>query len=169
MIKRVMSILLVLLLCSTACAGMAEQARSAMEVLDFTCGMADGGSFTLHEHLGKVVLVNFWATWCGPCCAEMPAINELAAYYAETDDVTILTVNLGDRIEVVQRFLEDNEYTMPVACDINNEIAMLYGVYSIPATVIFDKNGEVGSAWIGVTGEIEEIYLHTVDIIEGFR
>lgn len=167
--KSIMSILLVLLLCSTAYAGTAEQAVSALASLDFTCDTADGGTFTLREHLGKVVFINFWATWCGPCCAEMPAINELAAYYAEADDVTILTVNLGDRIDVVQKFLKDNGYTMPVACDVSNEIAMLYGVYSIPATVIFDKDGEVGSAWIGVAGNTDEICQHIADIIEALR
>lgn len=167
--KRILSILLALLLCSTAFAGMAEQTGSALEASDFTCDMADGGNFTLREHLGKVVFINFWATWCGPCCTEMPAINELAAYYAEADDVTILTVNLGDRTDVVQRFLKDNGYTMPVACDVSNETALLFGVYSIPATVIFDKNGAVNNAWIGVTGEIDEICPRIVDIIEALR
>lgn len=169
MIKRILSILLALLLCAAVCIGTAEQAGSALEKSDFTCTMADGGAFTLHDHLGKVVLINFWTTWCGPCRTEMPAINELAAYYAQADDVTILTVNLGDKIDVVQKFLEDNGYTMPVACDVNNAVALLYGVYNIPATVIFDKNGDVNSAWIGVSGEIDEICPHIINIIEGLR
>lgn len=169
MMKRVMCLLLALLLCGTVCAETAEPAVSMLETLDFTCDTADGGTFTLSEHLGKVVFVNFWATWCGPCCMEMPAINELAARYAESEDVTILTVNLGDRIDVVQEFLKDNGYTMQAACDVNNDVVMLYGVYSIPATVIFDKNGEVYTAWIGVAGSVDELCQHCVDIIEELR
>lgn len=169
MMKRVTGILLAVLLCCAAWLGAAEEKASALEILDFTCETADGEVFTLHEHLGKVVFINFWATWCGPCCAEMPVINDLAAHYAETEDVTILTVNLGDRMDVVQAFLQENGYTLPVACDVNNDAALLYGVYSIPATIIFDKNGDIFSAWTGTLAEIDEACSRLIELIEGLR
>ena len=72
---------------------------------DFTAELADGGSFTLSEQSDKVVLLNFWATWCGPCVQEMPAFEKLAEEYK--DDVAILAVNCQEDTKTVDKFIEE--------------------------------------------------------------
>ena len=82
---------------------------------DFTVSLADGGEFTLSDHEGKVMLLNFWATWCGPCVGEMPAFEKLQETYGE--DLALLAVNCGEDEDTVTSFLEKKGYTFPVVLD----------------------------------------------------
>lgn len=113
--------------------------------LDFTAQMTDGSSFTLSEQAGKVVLVNFWATWCGPCVRELPDIARLHEEYSSGEQVRIITVNLGESASTVQRFLDRQSYSLPVILDPNRTISGPYNITNIPRTVIFNKDGTV--AW----------------------
>lgn len=111
--------------------------------LDFTAQLTDGRSFTLSKQAGKVVLVNFWATWCGPCVKEMPDIEKLYKEYSSSGQVEIVLVNCGESTKTVQAFLSRNQYTMPMAYDTSGRISGAYGVSAIPRTVIFGKDGTV--------------------------
>lgn len=165
--KRLAAILLsLLMLCSFA---LAESEPSVLEIFDFTAALASGETFTLSDHLGEVVFVNFWATWCGPCVYELPAINDLYAKYQDAEDVTVVSVNCGDRASIVSAFLADKGYALPAVCDEDNAICMHYGVSSIPFTVIFDKTGAVGGAWVGVVADVSEICDHYSNAIEALR
>lgn len=117
--------------------------------LDFTVELTDGSSFTLSEQAGKVVLVNFWATWCGPCVREMPDIVKLYNEYAGGDEVEIIFVNCSESAKTVQAFLDRQKYTVPVACDTSNAISNAYNVNAIPRTVIFGKDGTVTKDFTG--------------------
>jgi len=117
--------------------------------LDFTVDLTDGSSFTLSEQAGKVVLVNFWATWCGPCVREMPDIVKLYNEYASGDEVEIIFINCGESAKTVQAFLNRQKYTVPVACDTSNAISNTYNVNAIPRTVIFGKDGVVTNDFTG--------------------
>ena len=116
---------------------------------DFTAEMADGTSFTLSEQAGKAVLVNFWATWCGPCVQELPDIAELYVEYAGGGEAEIILVNCGESAEAVDAFLERNGYALPVAYDPATTIAGAYGVNAIPRTVVFGRDGTVVADYTG--------------------
>ena len=90
---------------------------------DFTGELMDGTSITLSELQGKPVIINFWATWCGPCVKEMPAFERLKDDFG--DKIGIIAVNCGDDAETVKDFVEENGYTFPVVLDEEYSISML--------------------------------------------
>lgn len=116
---------------------------------DFTAELVDGTTLTLSELQGKPVIINFWATWCGPCVKEMPAFERLKADYG--DEIGIIAVNCGDDAETVKEFVEKNGYTFPIALDETYDISMLYPTNGIPYTVILDENGTVSHLSTGAT------------------
>ena len=108
---------------------------------DFTGELMDGTSITLSELQGKPVIINFWATWCGPCVKEMPAFERLKDDFG--DKIGIIAVNCGDDAETVKDFVEENGYTFPLVLDEEYSISMLYPTNSIPYTVVLDAEGKV--------------------------
>ncbi|MBD5134126.1 MAG: redoxin domain-containing protein [Clostridiales bacterium] len=136
--------------------------------LDFTVQMADGSSFTLSEQAGKVVMVNFWATWCGPCVRELPDIARLYEEYSSGEQVKIVTINVGESVSTVQRFLDRQSYTIPVAFDTNRIISGRYNITNIPRTVIFNKDGTVSWDHIGAltSGNYERLKSVIEDALE---
>lgn len=118
---------------------------------DFTLMDQYGNAHTLSEYKGKTVFLNFWATWCPPCKAEMPYIEELYYEYGENEgDVVILGVAMpkmgreGTREEIM-KFLEENKYTFPVVFDESefHDVAYQYYINAFPTTFIINKEGNV--------------------------
>ena len=122
---------------------------------DFTVQTMDGGDVKLSDFFGKPVIINFWATWCGPCKVELPAFQ--AAYEEYGDEIFFLMVNLTDgyrdTVETVKEFVADNEYSFPVYFDTAYNGAEAYSVYSVPLTVMIDKNGTVFQKHLGTMSE----------------
>ncbi len=110
------------------------------EVLD-----KDGNPVKLSDFRGKPVVLNFWATWCPPCKAELPDFDEAAATYG--DKVHFLMVNLTDggrdTVDGVKAFVAENGYTFPVYFDTTYSAANAYRVYSIPTTYLINADGEI--------------------------
>ena len=110
---------------------------------DFTVYDKDGNAVKLSDFRGKPTIVNFWASWCGPCKSEMPDFQEIYAEYGSK--INFLMVNLTDGMqetkESAKAFLDSTGYTFPVYYDLNQDAAATYGVYSIPATYFFDAEG----------------------------
>lgn len=133
------------------------------EYRDFTAVLADGSSFTLSDHAGTVILLNFWATWCGPCVGELPAFSMLTEKYG--DDLTLLAVNLGENGESVKRFLEKNGYEFSVALDPELEIGGLYPSDGIPYTVLIGQDGKIASVHLGAdkADVMYEVYCGEID------
>ena len=131
---------------------------------DFTATLTDGSEFTLSDHEGKVILLNFWATWCGPCVGEMPAFEKLQETYGE--DLVLLAVNSGEDGGTVTSFLEKNGYTFPVALDPEYAVAMLYPIDAIPYTVIIGTDGKVAVTQVGA-GDADTMYAHYSELIDG--
>ena len=117
--------------------------------LDFTLELLDGSSFTLSEQAGKAVLVNFWATWCGPCVREMPDLAQLYADYGDSDEVAILLINCGESASAVESFLEEKGFAFPAACDGDLAVAAAYNATAIPRTVVFGRDGTVAADFVG--------------------
>lgn len=115
--------------------------KEGVQAPDFTGELIDGTSITLSELQGKPVIINFWATWCGPCVKEMPAFERLKDDFG--DKIGIIAVNCGDDAGTVKDFVEENGYTFPVVLDEEYSISMLYPTNSIPYTVVVDAEGRV--------------------------
>lgn len=130
---------------------------------DFTAETAGGDSFTLSEQSGKVVLLNFWATWCGPCVGEMPAFEKLDKEYGE--ELAILAVNCEEDKETVNQFISDNGYHFPIAYDLEGKIAEQYPCDGIPYTLVIGKDGTVKNIYIGASGADEQYkeYKRAID------
>lgn len=115
---------------------------------DDTFAMLDGGLATFADFAGKPVVVNFFASWCEPCRAEMP---DFAAVHAELgDDVTFLGVNLRDRESDARALLAETGVDYPVARDASGALAEAFGVVNMPSTFLLDAEGRIVSSHAGV-------------------
>ena len=110
---------------------------------NFTVYDLDGNEVNLTDFFGKPIIVNFWASWCGPCKMEMPDFNE--AYQTYKDDITFLMVNMTDgsreTVEVASTFIEESGYIFPVYYDTEYSAAITYSVSSLPTTYFIDADG----------------------------
>ena len=153
-----------------------EEEEAAEEVktipaIDFTLKDQYGNTHTLSDYKGKTVFLNFWATWCSPCRAEMPDIQKLyEEFQQEEEDIVILGVaapNLGREKseEGIKGFLEENGYTYPVLMDTEAEAFQAYGINSFPTTFMIDKDGNVFGYIPGQLSEetMRDIIRQTVD------
>lgn len=118
---------------------------------DFTMTDADGATLTLADFKGKPVLLNFWASWCGPCQSEMPDIQK--AWEAHAQDIDFVIVNMtgmsGETEQAARTFLADNGYTFPVYFDKDSSAAAAFGVNSIPQTYLIDAEGNILGGYMG--------------------
>ncbi|MGH7310879.1 MAG: TlpA disulfide reductase family protein [Candidatus Rokuibacteriota bacterium] len=117
-------------------------------VQDFTLPLVDGKSFRLTGHRGKILLINFWATWCPPCLEEMPALERLWRQHKDNEFV-LLAVSLDSDPGLVGPFLTRHRLTFPVALDPKFEVANLYGVRALPATFVVDRLGNLVALALG--------------------
>ncbi len=122
---------------------------------DFTVQDWEGNQVSLSDYYGKPIVVNFWATWCGPCKSELPAFDN--AYAAYQDEITFLMVNMTDgyseTVAGTKQFIEENGYSFPVCFDTSYEAYQAYGVTAIPMTLFIDANGNLISTKLGAMSE----------------
>ncbi|HHY54920.1 MAG TPA: redoxin domain-containing protein [Chloroflexi bacterium] len=114
---------------------------------DFTLPTLDGGEFRLSDQRGKPVVLNFWATWCGPCQRELPAIERAAEHYR--DAVVFVAVDQAETIQTVQRFAEQMGLTITVPLDGEQLVGERYDVMGLPTTYFIDADGVIRSVWMG--------------------
>lgn len=150
---------------STAAENSVEAVWNGDSAMDFSAQTNAGDTFTLSEQAGNVVLINFWATWCGPCVEEMPALQDLYEEYGDSDNVKIILINSGESSQTVHRFLSQNGYTMPCIYDTDNTVNDQYGIMGIPYTVIFNKDGTVAETYEGSYGceKQYELYKEAIE------
>ena len=116
---------------------------------DFTVEMLDGSRITLSDLRGKVVLVNFWATWCPPCRQEMSHLQKDVIDRFAGKDVVVLPISRGEKRETVEAFIEKMGYTFPVGLDGDQSIYKKYASNYIPRSVVVDKDGKVVYVAVG--------------------
>lgn len=109
---------------------------------DFTLKSRSGKNLKLSEYAGNVVLLNFWASWCGPCRKEMPLLNDLHNKY-EALGFVVLGVNVEEQSSQAKSFIADNPVDFPILFDSTNTVSKLYDVIAMPTTVMIDRNGAV--------------------------
>ena len=122
---------------------------------DFTVYDSEMNEVKLSDYFGKPIIINFWASWCGPCKSELPAFNSLYEQYK--DDVVFLMINLTDgqrdTESGIKKFISDNGYSFPVYYDIEFDASEAYGVRSIPETVFISADGSLYDTRVGAMSE----------------
>ena len=128
---------------------------------DFALKSDSGENLRLSEFRGEVVMINFWASWCGPCRQEMPLLDELYAQY-QPMGFTILGVNVEEDSSKAKQMLSDAPVNFPVLFDNDSEVSKLYNVVAMPSTVLVDRNGNVRYLHQGYKPGYEEAYQQQV-------
>jgi peroxiredoxin len=136
---------------NTASTGDHTAVSESDKLPDFTLKTLTGDEINLRQLEGqKIVVVNFWATWCGPCRREIPDFNEVYSRYRDRG-VEILGVSVDESPEtVVPDFMHDNPMTYPVLAG-SPELTFRYGVRGLPTTFIIDRSGRVAKKIVGMT------------------
>ncbi len=116
----------------------------------------DGEPVSLSDFRGESVLINFWATWCPPCRAEMPYLQQV---YDEWSGIglVLLTINIGESSSKVEEFMQDYNLSFPVLLDTKRDVAQKYNVRGIPTTFFIDKDGIIQDMKVGAFQSKEEI------------
>jgi peroxiredoxin len=133
----------------------AEQSRPALTgdsrsiAPDFELTTLDGQRVALRDLRGKVVLLNFWATWCPPCKAEMPDLQALYEEHGDARDFVVVAVNFQEDLAPVEAFMRERGLTFPVWLDAQGAAGAKLGVRGLPVSFIVDREGRIRDAWNG--------------------
>ena len=124
--------------------------RQRVSPRDFSLPLASapGETVRLSSLKGKVVFLNFWATWCPPCRVEMPSMEALYNKYKERG-LEILAVNCGESAEEVTSFMRNNNFTFPTVLDSDNRMSNIYGIQGIPTSFLIDREGYIVARLVG--------------------
>jgi len=126
---------------------------------DFTLKDLDGNTVRLSDFRGKVVFLNFWATWCGPCRMEMADIEEVHQEYRNRG-VVVLGVDLRESAGMVRSFVQQGGYTWTFLLDTSGQVGTAYRVRGIPSSFFIDREGVIRAVAVGaIPGETMEQYL----------
>lgn len=124
---------------------------------DFTLRTLSGSNMRLQEQRGQVVLVNFWATWCGPCRKEMPHLNRIADKY-KSSGLVLMGVNVDDNVKNAADLSAKLGVNFPVLLDTDKKVSRLYDLNSMPSTMVIDRSGRVRYVHRGYQDGYEDMY-----------
>jgi peroxiredoxin len=135
----------ILILAGLLCLAVINPAQAAAvsgPAPNFTLKSLSGKNLKLSEMSGNVVLINFWASWCGPCRQEMPLLNDLHNKY-EPLGFTVLGVNVEEQSDNARGFINDYPVDFPILLDNQNQVSQMYKVIAMPTTVVVDRDGNM--------------------------
>jgi peroxiredoxin len=154
---RPLRTLLASLLLLAAAGGAAAATAVGANAPDFTLRTLNGPNMRLQEQRGKVVLVNFWATWCGPCRKEMPHLNRIASKY-KSAGLVMMGVNVDDDVRKAAEVAEKLNVNFPVLLDTDKTVSKLYDLNAMPSTMVIDRSGKVRFLHRGYQDGYEDTY-----------
>ena len=131
---------------------------------DFTLKSRSGENLRLEEQRGNIVLVNFWASWCGPCREELPKMEALQQSYQDLG-FTVLAVNVDDHPSKADVLLDDVQVTFPVLYDTQGKVSEQYDVSAMPTTVIIDRDGNARLTHKGYKSGDEHKYEKAIKVL----
>lgn len=135
-----------------------EETKEPVMAPDFELKSMDDSIVKLSDMRDKNVILNFWYTGCPYCVMEMPDLQKLQDKYK--DDLLLLGINVGEKKETIQEFMDENNLNFTVLLDEDMNVADSYGIRSYPATIAINKNGEVIGGYIGMLTyeQMEQLY-----------
>ncbi len=131
----------------------------------------DGKKVRLSDFKGKILVLDFWATWCGPCKASFPVLQKLYDSLKSANDIAFFVINVWERVtnrdSIVKAFLAKNQYTFPIYLDKKDELVRKYGISGIPTKVFIDKQGRIQFKEIGFMGaeRSREFFLNVIELL----
>jgi len=144
-----------------AVSSLASSGLEGQQAPDFALKSSTGENLRLSEDRGDVVMINFWATWCGPCRQEMPLLDELYSRYQRVG-FNLLGVNIDDDSRRAMQMIDELGVDFPVLFDARKEVSKLYEVEAMPVTVLVDREGTVRYIHHGYKPGYEEKYLDQI-------
>ena len=130
---------------------------------DFTCQTTSGSVFSLSKAKGKVVLVNFFATWCGPCMAEMPHLDkEVFQKLGNRADFDLIALGREHSAAELEKFVKEKKFSLPIASDPKREIYGKYATQYIPRNFVIGKDGRVRFSSVGYTEKDFQELVETI-------
>jgi DsbE subfamily thiol:disulfide oxidoreductase len=158
---KLKNLILGLTLSAFAATSLASSGLTGKAAPDFALKSSSGENLRLSEYRGDVVMVNFWATWCGPCRQEMPLLDELYSRY-ERVGFSLLGVNIDDDSRKAMRMVSELGVSFPVLFDARKEVSKLYEVDAMPVTVLIDREGTIRYVHHGYKPGYEDKYLDQI-------
>ncbi|MFO1217995.1 MAG: TlpA disulfide reductase family protein [Burkholderiaceae bacterium] len=155
--RRLLRLALVAALAAGSALAMAASLALQAQAPDFTLRTLDGKNLRLGEQRGQVVLVNFWATWCGPCRQEMPHLNKLYDKYKNSGFV-LLGVNVDEDTRNAVAVADKLGVRFPVLADADKRVSKQYDLSAMPSTVLIDRDGRVRHVHRGYQNGYENTY-----------
>jgi peroxiredoxin len=144
-----------------AATSLASSGLTGQVAPDFALKSSTGANLRLSEFRGDVVMINFWATWCGPCRQEMPLLDELYSRYQRVG-FSLLGVNIDDDSRKAMNMISELGVSFPVLFDAQKQVSKMYDVDAMPVTVILDRDGNVRYVHQGYKPGYEDMYLDQI-------
>lgn len=161
---KIKNLALALICTVLAATSLASSGLEGQMAPDFALKSSTGENLRLSEYRGDVVMINFWATWCGPCRQELPLLEELYLRY-ERFGFSLLGVNIDDDSRSAMQMIDELGVSFPVLFDVRKEVSELYNVETMPLTVIVDREGKVRYVHLGYKPGYEDKYLDQVRLL----
>ena len=160
MIKK----LSLLLLLFAACLSSPATATNPLAP-DFTLREITGASYKLSEHRGEIIILNFWATWCGPCAAELPHLNAIDQTYADRGvNVVAVSIDAARHASAVKAYVKSRRYTFTTLHDRDTAVVAQYNPSKVvPYTAIIDREGRIVQVHTGYAAGDEEMYISLIE------
>jgi thiol-disulfide isomerase/thioredoxin len=122
------------------------ESKTPFIVEDFALTALDGTKTNLYQYEGQIIVLNFWATWCGFCVEEMPLLDEMD----KRDDITVIAISVGEEAETVKKYIEDGGYDFDVYLDQEGTLASKFGVTGFPTSLFLGKDFEYFYSYPGM-------------------